>query len=151
MIEMSVLKGLHLLAAVLWVGGMAFAVLVLRPSLAVLDPPQRLALLAKVFRRFFLIVWHAMPVLLLTGYAMLFGLLGGFVAANWAVHVMHLFGLVMAGIFLAIFFGPWRRMRAALAAQDRGAAAAAADTIRNLIRLNLLLGVLTVLVAVWAQ
>ena len=151
MTEMSALKGLHLLAAVLWVGGMAFALLVLRPSLAVLEPPQRLALHAQVFRRFFLIVWHAMPVLLLTGWAMLFGLLGGFVAANIALHVMHLFGLVMAAIFLAVFFGPWRRMRAALASQDRAGAAAAADAIRKLIGVNLVLGVLTVLVAAWAQ
>ena len=60
---------LHLLAAILWVGGMAFAMLVLRPSLAVLEPPQRLALHAQVFRRFFLMIWHAMPIAVLTGWA----------------------------------------------------------------------------------
>ena len=35
----------HVLFAVLWVGGMAFAILALRPALAVLEPPQRLALI----------------------------------------------------------------------------------------------------------
>ncbi len=151
MTEINVLKALHMLSAVVWVGGMAFALLVLRPSVAVLEPPQRMALHVQVFRRFFLIIWHAMPLLLLTGYWMLFGLLGGFVAVNWAVHTMHLFGLVMTAIFLFVFFGPWRAMRAAVAAQDRAAAAGAADRIRQLIGINLVLGVLTVLVAAFAQ
>jgi uncharacterized membrane protein len=147
---LSVLLALHLLGAVVWVGGMAFSLLVLRPSLVVLEPPQRLALHEKVFRKFFLYVWHAMPVLLLTGYAMLFGVFGGFAAVNWAVHLMHLLGLVMAAVFVVIFFGPWKVLRAAMAAGDRPAAAGAVDRIRMLVSVNLGLGVLTVLVAAWA-
>ena len=150
MTVVSLLLALHVLGAVVWVGGMAFALLVLRPSLAVLEPAQRLALHAQVFRRFFLYVWHAMPILLLTGYAMLFGVLGGFASANWAVHTMHLFGLIMAVLFLMIFFGPWKAMRAATARNDSTAAAAAVDRIRGLIRINLILGVVTVVVAAWA-
>jgi uncharacterized membrane protein len=144
----GVLLALHLLGAVVWVGGMAFALLVLRPSLSVLEPAQRLALHANVFRRFFLIVWHAMPVLLLTGYAMLFGVLGGFAGANWAVHLMHMLGLVMAAVFLVIFFGPWRAMRAAANPAD---AAAAVNRIRGLIQFNLVLGAVTVIVAAFAD
>jgi uncharacterized membrane protein len=146
----NILLALHLLGAVVWVGGMAFALLILRPSLAALEPPQRLALLAQVFRRFFLYVWHAMPILLLTGYAMLFGVLGGFALVNWAVHVMHLLGLIMAALFVVIFFGPWKAMRAATARGDTAAAAAAVNQIRGLIRVNLVLGVVTVVVAAWA-
>jgi uncharacterized membrane protein len=146
----AVLLALHLLGAVVWVGGMAFALLVLRPSLAVLEPPQRLALHAQVFRRFFLFVWHAMPIVLLTGYAMTFGVLGGFAAANWAVHTMHLFGLMMAVLFLVIFFGPWKDLRAAVARGDRAVAALALNRIRLLIRINLILGLLTVAIAAWA-
>ena len=146
---LGILLALHLLGAVLWVGGMAFALLVLRPALVVLEPPQRLALHAKVFRRFFLIVWHAMPVLLATGYAMLFGVLGGFAGVGPAVHVMHMLGLIMAAIFLVMFFGPWRAMRAAMAAQNSDAAARAVDRIRRLIQVNLALGAVTVVVAAW--
>jgi uncharacterized membrane protein len=146
---LQVLLALHLLGAVAWVGGMAFALMVLRPSLLVLEPPQRLALHAQVFRRFFLIVWHAMPVLLLSGFAMAFGVLGG-AALNWAINLMMLLGLVMAAVFLVIFFGPWKAMRAALAAEDRATAAASADRIRKLIQLNLALGALTVIVAAFA-
>jgi len=143
----SVLKALHLLGVVLWVGGMGFALMVLRPSLGVLEPPQRLALLRQVFSRFFRIVWHAMPVILLTGYAMLFGVYGGFGGVNAAVHLMHLLGLIMTAVFVYIVFVPWPAMRAALEAGDRAAAAAATDRIRKLIMLNLVLGLATVAIA----
>ena len=62
----------HVLCAVIWVGGMFFAYVVLRPSLSVLEPIQRIALHTQVFRRFFLIVWHVMPLILISGFAVLF-------------------------------------------------------------------------------
>lgn len=147
----NILHALHVLFAVLWVGGMAFAILALRPALASLEPPQRLALMAGVHRRFFLVVWHAMPIVILTGYGLLFGVYGGFRGTGWHVHVMHLTGLVMAGVFLWIALGPWRAMRAALASGDAPAAAAANDRIRKLVSFNLVLGLLTVGVAAWGR
>ncbi len=123
----SLLLAVHLLCAVIWVGGMAFALLVLRPSLGGLEPPARLGLHRQVFQRFFRIVWHVMPMLLLSGYAMLFTLFGGFAAANWAVHLMHLLGLIMAALFAVIFFGAWPTMRAALDTGDLAAGAAAVN------------------------
>lgn len=142
---------LHVVFAALWVGGMAFAILALRPALAALEPPQRLALMGRVHKRFFLIVWHAMPIVLLTGYWLLFGHFGGFRGVGWHVHLMHLTGLLMAAIYLAIFFGPWRAMRAALAAGDLPGAAAANERIRLLVTTNLLLGLLTLGIAAWGR
>ena len=84
----------HVLCAVVWVGGMFFAYVVLRPSLSVLEPIQRIALHTQVFRRFFLIVWHAMPLILLTGFAVLFGFYGGLAFVGWNVHLMMLLGLI---------------------------------------------------------
>ncbi len=140
----------HLLGVVAWVGGMLFAVVILRPSLSVLEPPQRSALHGQLFARFFRLVWHAMPLVLLTGYAMLFGVYGGLRHVAWPVHVMHLTGLVMAALFAFIFFGPWKAMRAATAQGDRPAAASAGDRIRRLVNVNLGLGLLTVAVAAFA-
>ena len=140
----GVVLAIHILCAVVWVGGMFFALLVLRPSLATLEPPQRLALHGQVFRRFFLVIWHAMPLALISGYAMLFGVYGGFAGADWSVNVMQLLGLIMAVVFLAIFFGPWARFRRASPGPQ---ATRAIDTIRKLVTLNLVLGVLTVCVA----
>jgi uncharacterized membrane protein len=138
---------LHLVGAILWVGGMAFAILVLRPALAVLAPPQRLALHAEVFRRFFLIVWHAMPIVVASGWALLFGWYGGFRDAGVHVHVMNLTGMIMAGVFLAIWFGPYARFRAAMGRGEAEAATAAANRVRLLITANLVLGLVTSIVA----
>lgn len=142
MIVQGVLLALHLLGAAAWVGGMAFALLVLRPSLAVLEPPQRLALHREVFRRFFRLIWHAMPLVLATGYAMIFAVFGGFAHLNWAINLMHLLGLIMTAVFLYVWFGPWRAMRAAPSME-------AVARIRRLVLVNLLLGALTLIVAGW--
>lgn len=143
MIGFYVLLALHLIGAVAWVGGMAFALLVLRPSLAVLEPPQRLALHTEVFRRFLRLIWHLMPLVLLTGYLMLFGFLGGFAHVRWPVHVMHLLGLLMTAVFLVIYFGPARALRAAPSLESVG-------RIRKLVLVNLVLGTLTLIVAAFA-
>ena len=55
---------LHILAAIVWIGGMFFAVLVLRPSAFPLEPPDRLALWRRVFQRFFSWVWLSLALLL---------------------------------------------------------------------------------------
>lgn len=148
----TILYLVHLLGAVIWVGGMAFAILALRPAVhEVLEAPQRLALMQAVFRRFFLILWHAVPLVMLTGWALLFGWYWGFGASVWHVHLMHLTGLVMTGVFLFVALGPWRAMRAALAGNDRAAAAAALARIRTGVTVNLVLGLVTVAVAGWGR
>jgi uncharacterized membrane protein len=144
---------LHMLGVAAWVGGMAFALLVLRvlrAAQAVLAPQQPLALGSQMLRRLFLLTWHAMPVVLLSGYAMLFGALGGFAHANWAVHTMHLLGLIMMAIFIWTIAGPWRKLRAAQGRNDDAGATAEIGRIGGLMRINLLLGVVTIIVAAWA-
>ena len=147
----QLLYALHVLGAVLWVGGMAFALLALRPALAELEPPARLALHEGALRRFFLIVWHAMPALLLTGWALLFCWYGGFRGAGWHIHLMHGTGLVMAGVFAGLFFGPFRAFRAARAAGDVPDAARTAEKVRRLVAVNFVLGLLTVAAAAWGR
>ena len=136
----GVLKALHVLCAIVWVGGMFFAYVVLRPSLSVLEPPQRIALHGQIFRRFFLVIWHAMPLIVLSGFAMI-AALGGMANLRWNVNVMMLLGLIMSAIFLVIFFGPYRTFRAAPGPGPL-------DTIRKLIGVNLVLGLLIGVIAV---
>jgi uncharacterized membrane protein len=134
----------HVLCAVIWVGGMFFAYVVLRPSLSVLEPIQRIALHTQVFRRFFLVVWHVMPLILVSGFAVLFGFYGGPASVGWNVHLMMPLGLIMSAVFLLIVFGPYARFRRTT---DRTTAAACIDRIRKLIGVNLVLGIVTVVVA----
>ena len=137
------LKALHLLCAVLWVGGMFFAYVVLRPSMAAIDAPQRMLLHTQVFKKFFLVVWHAMPLIIISGLVMLV-LTGGMAAEPWQVHAMLGLGLLMAAVFLAIVFGPYRQFRRTT---DRNRMASSLDSIRKLIGVNLILGLITVVIA----
>jgi uncharacterized membrane protein len=137
------LKALHLLCAVVWVGGMFFAYVVLRPSLAAIEAPQRMLLHTQVFRKFFLVIWHAMPLIILTGFAML-GNFSGMATTPWQIHAMLGLGLVMAAVFVAIFFGPYRQFRRTT---DRTLMVSSLDGIRKLIGINLILGLVTVVIA----
>ena len=48
---------LHILGAVVWVGGMFAAYVCLRPAAGALEPPQRLTLWRGFFAKFFPWVW----------------------------------------------------------------------------------------------
>jgi uncharacterized membrane protein len=137
------LKALHLLCAVLWVGGMFFAYVVLRPSLAAIEAPSRMLLHTRVFKKFFLVIWHAMPLILITGFAMV-GLQWNMATAPWQLNAMMGLGLLMSAVFLAIFFGPYRQFRRTT---DRNRMARSLDSIRKLIGVNLVLGLATVIIA----
>jgi uncharacterized membrane protein len=140
------LLALHVLAAVVWVGGMFFAYMVLRRAAGPLEAALRLPLWRRVFERFFLWVWGAVATLLLSGYAMVFVGFGGFGGVGIHVHVMQATGILMMLLYFHLYFAPWRRFRAAV---DGGAwpeAGRQLDRIRRLVAINLALGLLTVLV-----
>ena len=135
----------HAVSAVVWVGGMFFALLVLRPASGALEPPVRLALWSRVLESFFRWVIAAIVLLLASGYAMI-GLYGGFRAVGLYVHLMQGIGIVMMLLFFHLYFAPWRRFRTAMARQDHPAAARQLNQIRIIVMINLGLGVLTVAV-----
>jgi uncharacterized membrane protein len=110
---------LHVWSAVVWVGGMFFALLILRPASAPLEPSIRLTLWERVFGRFFPWVFATIVLLLASGYAMVFGVFAGFHGIGLHVHVMQATGIVMMVAFFHLYFAPWRRFRAALAREDR--------------------------------
>jgi uncharacterized membrane protein len=145
---MEIALVLHVLAAAVWVGGMFFAYMVLRPVAAeLLEPPQRLALWAKVFAAFFPWVWFAVISLLLSGYGMLFRFFGGMAGAPIFVHIMQGTGLVMMLIFGHIFFAAFKRLKIAVNDQDWAAGGMRLAQIRKLVGLNLSLGLFTIAVA----
>lgn len=145
---MSFSIGLHTLAAILWVGGMFFAHMILRPSAAmVLEPPLRLNLWVQVFKRFFLWVWLSIFLILATGYWMVFGFYGGFSNLPVHIHIMHGLGIFMVFIFLHVFFVPYRRLRHAVIIKDYPEGAKRLGQIRMLVGINILLGLATAAIA----
>lgn len=131
----------HILAAVIWVGGMFFAHVMLRPSAAALEPALRLPLWHRVLGRFFPWVWAAIAVLLLSG----FGMVGMGVRGPY-VDVMMGLGILMMLAFAHLYFAPWRRFSRAVGAADFSAAAGELAQIRRIVTFNLVLGLIVVIV-----
>jgi uncharacterized membrane protein len=145
---MAVAITLHILCAVVWVGGMFFAYMALRPVAAsLLEPPLRLPLWSQTFARFFPWVWIAVVVLPVTGYWLILSVFEGFRNAGAHVHVMQATGWIMILIFLHVYFGPFKRLRQTVAHGDWAAAGKQLGKIRRLIGINLILGLVTIVVA----
>ena len=139
---------LPVLSAVIWVGGMFFAYMALRPVAAsLLEPPLRLPLWSKTFARFFPWVWAAVILLPATGYWMILWVFDGFENVKLYVYIMQVTGIAMILIYLYVFFIPYRRMNQAIAARDFTAAGKQLAVIRKLIGANLVLGLITITVA----
>jgi uncharacterized membrane protein len=142
----ALLVALHVLAAVVWVGGMFFAYMVVRPSAGPLQSDTRLKLWHRVFQRFFPWVWASIILLLVSGYGMIFLYLGGFAGAGLYIHVMQGIGIVMMLLFLHLFFAPWRRFSAAVERDAFPEAAIELGQIRRVVAVNLVLGLATIIV-----
>ena len=130
----------HLLAAIVWVGGMFFAHQVLRPAAAMLEPGPRLILWSRVLGRFFAWVIAAIILLLLSGYTLVFGVFGGFRAIGLYINLMQGLGILMMLLFLHLYFSPWRRFRMAVGRQDWAEGGRQLGQIRTIVTINLVLG-----------
>ncbi len=146
-----ILKTVHLLSIIVWLGGMAFAHFFLRPALQQLEPPQRLVLMRDVLQRFFAVVLVIIAAVLLSGIGMM-GLVHKMAAqagakfsmpVSWMV--MAVLGLAMMAVFGHIRFALFKRLDQAVNAKDWPAGGKVLGQIRQLVALNLALGVVIVL------
>lgn len=138
---MQVAMLMHVLGFTVWIGGMFFAYMALRPvAVTVLPAPQRLALWAGVFRNFFAWVWLSVALILASGLYMM-ALIG---KPPIYVMVMFVLGIVMMAIFVHVFFAPYRRLKQAVTAEDWSTGGIALGQIRRLVGINLTLGLVTI-------
>mgnify|MGYP002630646500 CR=1 FL=1 len=139
-------SALHALGAVIWVGGMFFAYMVLRPSLGAFEPPQRLRLWNAVFQRFFLWVWIIVIVIPASGYWQVFNDFGGMAEAGLHVNTMNIIGLVMIALFVFLYFSPYQKFKNAIETEEWPVAAGHLNTIRRIVGANTVLGLINVIV-----
>jgi uncharacterized membrane protein len=137
---------LHILAAVIWVGGMFFVHAMMRPAAGVLDPAVRLPLFHRTLGRFFPWVWGCIAALLISGYGLLVPALGGLSNVGMYVEIMQGLGIIMMLAFAHLYFAPWQRFGRALAAGDLPGAGAQLNKIRQIVTFNLALGLIVVVV-----
>jgi len=137
---------LHILGAAVWVGGMFAAYMCLRPAAGALEAPQRLRLWRAFFQKFFPWVWLSILLLLASGYWIVFVTFGGFAGARLHVHLMQGLGWVMIALFLWLFHGPWLAFKRAVDAEDWPTARANLDRIRQIISINMPLGLIVLVI-----
>ncbi len=147
---MQFARWFHVAGVVVWVGGMFFAHMALRPAVAALEPPQRLTLLAAALARFLAWVGISVVAILASGGAMM-AMQGGVNAMSHAIASMAAAGVVMTLIYAWLVAVPYRRLRGAVAASDWPAAGAAMKRIRHLVAVNLVLGFVVITFGVFAR
>jgi uncharacterized membrane protein len=144
----ALVYALHLLAAVVWVGGMFFAWMVLRPAaVSALEAPARLKLWLAVFPRFFYWVWAAVLLLPITGAGILHLSFKTFAGAPRYVHIMMGLYLAMLALFLRIQLLLLPELRRAVTAEDWPSGGNVLGRIRRLVGFNLLLGLAVIAIA----
>jgi uncharacterized membrane protein len=148
----ATLKLLHVLAIIVWIGGMVFAHFFLRPAAMQLPPPQRVPLMHGALARFFSGVLVSIVVVLATGLWMIGRVAKETVQAGLAFNmpldwtIMAVLGIAMMAIFGHIRFALFKRLSRAVAAQDWPAGGAALASIRTWVGINLVLGVVIVVI-----
>lgn len=148
----AALKLAHVLAIIVWIGGMVFAHFFLRPAVLTLDAPQRMRLMHDALGRFFKAVLIAAGVVLASGLWMIGRVaketvqagLGFNMPLNWTI--MATLGIVMIAIFGHIRFSLFKRFTRAVAASDWPAGGAALASIRTWVGINLFIGVVIVVI-----
>jgi len=139
---------LHVFSAVLWVGGMFFAWMILRPAVIdALEGPARLKLWVHVFPRFFVWVWCAVIMLPVTGIGMINVNFSGFQTAPRYVQIMIGLYVVMVALFLRISTLNLPQLRKAVAEEQWADGAAALGGIRRLVGINLIVGTAVIAIA----
>ena len=148
----DVLKTVHLLSLVLWVGGMMFAQFFLRPAVLQLEGPQRLALMQDVLGRFFKAVTAVSLLVLITGFWMIGRVAKQMVQSGTSFQMpvswwfMAIAGTLMVAIFFHIRFALYKKLNDAVkfSVWDKGAVAL--GKIRLWVSINLGLGILIIAV-----
>jgi uncharacterized membrane protein len=146
----AVLKTVHLLSIILWVGGMMFVQWFLRPAVLQLESEARLRLMQSVLERFFKAVLAASLLVLVTGIWMIgrvakqVSQAGGSFEMPLSWTIMSVLGVLMVAIFMHIRFALYKRLRDAVQFATWDKAASALASIRLWVSVNLALGILIV-------
>ena len=145
-------KLLHLIAGIVWMGGMTFMLFALRPAaIAVMDAQPRAILMGQVWKRFYAMVLVSIVVLFATGthlYTATFRATrlatgDGGVPLGW--NIMLVLGLVMMLIFGHIYFAGFKKYKRAVAAGEWPLAGKAAGLMHTMTLINFTLGWLAIL------
>lgn len=139
---------LHVIAVVIWIGGMFLGVVAIRPALAELEVPARMRFFAAMVRSFLPWLWGAIAVILASGFYMVSTSFdGGLSGTPWFVRLMMGLGLFMMALMGHYSFAPYRRLKRAIATGDETLAAKSMRQMGIIMMVNLGLGLIVILAA----
>jgi putative copper export protein len=153
----GIVRWVHLFAAVVWVGGLFFYALVLRPSLAEIDPGNARRLFQIASMRFRAISTACLILLLFSGLLLISQIMGGIAIqdAFFSTPYRRVLGIKVALALVAIVLGTWTgfflapRLVTAIEARDELRARSTGRIITILTIVGFVLGVaITACVAV---
>jgi uncharacterized membrane protein len=130
----------HISGAIIWIGGLFFAYLILQPGARPLEVSIRMPFWSQVLSRFFLWGWISSAVLLVSGFAMVFVGFGGLEGVPIHVRAMMALGIITAVAYAYLYVAPWRRFRRAVAITDWTVAERSIGQVRLLAAITLALG-----------
>ncbi len=142
-----ILLAIHVLVAVIWVGGMFFAYIFLRPAALTLETEQRVDLWFETLSRFFPWIWGIAVIAPLSGYALLFALFDNLEQTARYVWIMQWCGWTMITLFAITFVAFYREMAHRVKKRLIPEAGLYLNRIRIMISINLALGIGTVITA----
>ncbi len=151
----GILTAFHVIAAVVWIGGIFFMQIVMRAVTADLEAPERIKIMSRVFKHFFKWVWVAVGVILVTGFGIIFGVYGGYGNLPWAVfkriHLMTALGIAMSLVFTFIYTGPFQKLQKAVRAKDSSLIQKQVKLIRTFGSVQLGLGITILVIVAYLQ
>lgn len=142
----SVALAVHAAAAVFLVGGLMFALIILKPGAQALDERANLTLWRDSLRRFLARSWIAVVLLLASGYGLIHLIYGSLPSAPRFVRAMGALALAIAAVLAYVQFFPWRAFREAVAASTWPTATRKVSEVRTALAILMVLGLLAVLI-----
>ena len=110
MTSQAIINFLHLLAAVTWIGGMIFMNIIFMPSQTVIAPQERGKIVGSVAKRFSILAWLSVVILLITGIiktpsGMMFNPGSGFGLWLTIKHVIIIL-MIVIGLYISLGLAP---------------------------------------------
>jgi len=139
---------IHLIAGTIWVGGMFFAYVILRPgSVKILEPELRLQLWNYCFSRFFNWIWVIVICTPISGYFINSHNSSFIQESDFQNLLMQAVGWIMVGIFIFVFFFPYKKFKFSVIEKNFVVASQQLNIIRKFIAINLALGISNLFIA----
>ena len=140
---------LHILGVIVWVGGTLFIHRSVYPALMVDSKiPNGIEIYLIILKRFFPWMWIAIVLTIGSGYWIIFSYYGGLELLAYYIQIMSGLGLTMLVNSIVMHLVPYRGLRAAVESDEIDKAVKQARFLHRLMGANLVLGLVTILMAI---